>query len=443
MKKAKIYYACMGEFWRKEKKLIELEKLGKISNVNWQEITPNKKYTWLNEGSESDFECHIAIGSKETKASVQDIENVIFKLFSLGVASNRDEWVFSFSKNDLQAKVNKLVNNYNLEVNRFCQQSSDTNIENFINLEPSFIKWTDRLKIALQQGDIIIFENIRIRNSLYRPFVSKYLYFDNLLNQRRYQQHLIFPSSQTEKENLVICVGGYGRKEFSIIASHYITDLNFYADPQQSFPFYIYDKDGTNRKENITNWALETFRSQYQDQTIIKWDIFHYTYAVLHHPHYRQRYAANLKRELPRIPFAPEFRPFAIAGKRLTEIHVNYEQQPEYRLKHLENKDLPIDWRVEKMRLSKDKTQIKYNEFLTLTGIPPEVFEYRLGNRSALDWIIDQYQIKTDKRSGIINDPNRLDDEEYIVRLIKQVITISLETVQIVKNLPDLGLPKD
>lgn len=270
MKKAKIYYACMGEFWRKEKKLIELEKLGKISNVNWQEITPNKKYTWLNEGSESDFECHIAIGSKETKASVQDIENVIFKLFSLGVASNRDEWVFSFSKNDLQAKVNKLVNNYNLEVNRFCQQSSDTNIENFINLEPSFIKWTDRLKIALQQGDIIIFENIRIRNSLYRPFVSKYLYFDNLLNQRRYQQHLIFPSSQTEKENLVICVGGYGRKEFSIIASHYITDLNFYADPQQSFPFYIYDKDGTNRKENITNWALETFRSQYQDQTITK-----------------------------------------------------------------------------------------------------------------------------------------------------------------------------
>ena len=123
--------------------------------------------------------------------------------------------------------------------------------------------------------------------------------------------------------------------------------------------------------------------------------------------------------------------------------HTNYEQQPEYRLKHLENKDIPIDWRVEKMRLSKDKTQIKYNDFLTLIGIPPEVFEYRLGNRSALDWIIDQYQIKTDKRSGIINDPNRLDDEEYIVRLIKQVITISLETVQIVKNLPDLGLPKD
>ncbi len=172
-------------------------------------------------------------------------------------------------------------------------------------------------------------------------------------------------------------------------------------------------------------------------------DGFNYTYAVLHHSHYCTRYAANLKRELPRIPFAPTFRPFATAGDRLAEIHIHYEQQPEYPLKQQENKDLPIDWRVEKMRLSKDKTQLKYNDFLTFTGIPPEAFEYRLGNRSALHWVIDRYQISTDKRSGITNDPNHLDDEEYIVRLIKQVITVSLETVQIVNDLPDLGLPSD
>lgn len=213
--------------------------------------------------------------------------------------------------------------------------------------------------------------------------------------------------------------------------------------PTQCFPFYTYDEDGTNRKENITDWALEQFRTHYKDQTITKWDIFHYTYAVLHHPQYRDRYAANLKRELPRIPFTPEFRPFAEAGKRLTKIHIYYEQQPEYRLKHLENKDLPIDWRVEKMRLSKDKTQLKYNDFLTLTDIPSEVFEYRLGNRSALDWVIAQYQVSIDKRSNITNDPNRLDDEQYILRLIKQIITVSLETVKIVKGLPDLGLSID
>lgn len=160
----------------------------------------------------------------------------------------------------------------------------------------------------------------------------------------------------------------------------------------------------------------------------------------MHHPTYRERYAANLKRELPRIPYAPDFHGFANAGKQLADLHLNYEQQPEYPLKFIENDQVPLDWRVEKMKLSKDKTQIIYNEFLTLSGIPPEVFQYRLGNRSALDWVIDQYQIKTDKRSGIVNDPNRLDDEQYIVRLIGQVITVSLETVKIVDSLPDLGL---
>jgi predicted helicase len=299
------------------------------------------------------------------------------------------------------------------------------------------------LKECLAANLTTMLDKANIRNSLYRPFTYQYLYFDKILIHRRGQFPSIFPTAETEKENQVICVPNLGNsKPFHCLTSSCIPDLHFTGD-SQCFSFYNYEKDGMNRQENITDWALETCRNQYQDQTITKWDIFHYTYAVLHHPHYRQRYAANLKRELPRIPFAPEFWPFAQTGKRLAEIHVNYEQQPEYRLKHLENKDLPIDWRVEKMRLNKDKTQIKYNEFLTLIGIPPEVFEYRLGNRSALDWIIDQYQIKTDKRSGIVNDPNRLDDEEYIVRLIKQVITISLETVQIVKNLPDLGLPKD
>ena len=161
---------------------------------------------------------------------------------------------------------------------------------------------------------------------------------------------------------------------------------------------------------------------------------------MLHHPAYRTRYAANLKRELPRIPFAPDFHAFAQAGKQLAELHVDYEKQPEYPLEIIENKNVPLDWRVEKMRLSKDKTQIVYNDFLTLSGIPAEAFEYRLGNRSALEWVIDQYQVSTDKRSGITNDPNRAEDQQYIVRLIGQVITVSLETMKIVRALPDLGI---
>jgi len=216
--------------------------------------------------------------------------------------------------------------------------------------------------------------------------------------------------------------------------------MNFFGDPAQCFPFYTYDEDGTNRRENITDWALAQFRERYRDRKISKWDIFHYVYALLHHPAYRERYAANLKRELPRVPFAPDFRGFAAAGARLCELHVNYEQQPEFPLERIENPAAPLDWRVERMRLGKDRQQLIYNDFLTLSGIPPETYEYRLGNRSALEWVIDQYRLTTDRRSGITNDPNRPDDPQYILRLVAQVVTVSLETVRLVGGLPDLGL---
>ncbi|HEO65009.1 MAG TPA: hypothetical protein ENI73_03965 [Spirochaetes bacterium] len=241
--------------------------------------------------------------------------------------------------------------------------------------------------------------------------------------------------------------------------TQFIPDLNFYGDPQQSFPFYTYDEDGSNRRENITDWALQGFREHYgeedphpnplpegegaRERVIGKWDIFYYVYGLLHHPEYRERYQANLKRELPRVPFAKDFWAFSKAGKRLAEIHVDYEKQKEYPLERIENPDEPLNYRIDKMKLSKDKSELHYNDFLTLEGIPKECFDYRLGNRSALEWVIDQYQIKTDKRSGITNDPNNLEDPEYILRLLGQVITVSLETVDIVKSLPDILFGKN
>ena len=222
------------------------------------------------------------------------------------------------------------------------------------------------------------------------------------------------------------------------ILSNVITDLHVVGagSGAQCFTFYTYDEDGSNRQENITDWALGQFRAHYSDTNISKWDVFHYVYAVLHHPEYHQKYEANLKRELPRIPFTPDFWGFVEAGKHLARIHVHYEEQEEYPLEMIDTPGLPLNWHVEKMRFSKDKTQIVYNDFLTLAGIPPETFEYLLGNRSALDWVIDQYQVKTDKRSGLVNDPNRADDQQYIVRLISKVITVSFETMKIVKGLP-------
>ena len=151
----------------------------------------------------------------------------------------------------------------------------------------------------------------------------------------------------------------------------------------------------------------------------------------------------NLKRDLPHIPFAPEFWGFVEAGRQLADIHVHYEDQPQYTLDLIEAPDMPLDWRVEQMKFSKDKTQIKYNDFLTLVGIPAEAFQYRLGNRSALEWVVDQYRVKTDRRSGIVNDPNSADDETYIVDLIGKVIGVSLETVGIVEGLLGLDIGEE
>ena len=209
--------------------------------------------------------------------------------------------------------------------------------------------------------------------------------------------------------------------------------MNFYRSTT-ILPF-LHLREETNRRENITDWALARFRAHYQDNTINKWDIFHYVYALLHHPNYRERYQANLKRDLPRLLYTPDFWGFAKAGERLGEIHIGYEEVPEYPLHFIENREVPINWRVEKMKISKDKTQLVYNDFLTLAGIPAKVFDYRLGNRSALEWVIDQYRVKTDKRSGIVNDPNRADDPRYIVKLIGKVIAVSLETVKIVEGI--------
>jgi predicted helicase len=318
-------------------------------------------------------------------------------------------------------------------------------VEDLIAVSDPDIKWTRQVKAALSRRKAVQFEIENIREAQYRPFTKTLLYFDDFWNEEQYQLRHIFPVRKNELENRVIVASAIGyRAPYSTLLVGRIPELHLCAstDGFQCFPFYTYDDDGSNRRENITDWALEEFRRHYSDAKITKWDIFHYSYAVLHSPEYRERYAANLKRELPRIPLAPDFWAFAKPGQRLAELHVNYEKQPEYPLERIENPNAKLNFRVEKMRLGKDKASLVYNNFLTLSGIPPETYEYRLGNRSALEWVIDQYQLSTDKRSGITNDPNREDDPEYIVRLIGQVTYVSLETVKIVRCLPKLNSAK-
>ena len=439
-KQAKIKYMNVDEYWRKEQKYDFLDEKDSLANVEWHEITPDTKHNWLLVGMDKSFGTLMPMGTKEAKGSQELGSETIFKTYSLGVGTNRDEWVYDFQNHNLENKIKIFINNYNSEVHRFSSNTENVNIDDFVNNDNNFIKWTDRLKIALQKHETISFNSSKIRLSMYRPFCKQFLYFDQLLNQRRYRQPLIFPSPSDDNE--AICVNQTSEKPFVCLAVNIIPNLVMcggFGSGTQSFPFYSYSEDGNNRTENITNWALTQYQKQYKDNKITKKDIFNYVYGILHHPVYREKYAANLKRELPRIPFVPEFWGFATAGKQLAELHVNYEKQPEYKLTWIEEETSKVHYRVDKMVLSKDKTQISYNDFLTLSGIPPEVFEYRLGNRSALEWIIDQYQVSMDKRSGITNDPNRADDPEYIVNLIAKVITVSLATIKLVKSLPQIN----
>ena len=437
----RIFYYCADELWNRKQKFDFLNESQHAGDITWESIQPDARHTWLTEGLHAEFDTFIPMGSKQAKLTKGEVENVIFKTYSSGVKTNRDAWVYNFHQNALSENIQRMSATYNAEVDRWKRlRNRAVNIDDFVNYDNARISWSRDLKVKLKRGAIAEYAEHKIRISLYRPFTKLNLYFDRTMNDVVYTFPSVFPTPEVEKENRVIWLK-VGREwpMFALITNR-IADI-LPQGGSQCFPFYIYDEDGTNRRENITDWALTHFRTHYRDDTITKWDIFHYNYGLLHHPDYREKYKANLKRDLPHIPFTEDFWGFAKAGERLADLHVNYESQPEYdKLKFIQNSDVPLNWRVEKMKLSRDKTQIVYNTFLTIDGVPSKAFDYRLGTRSALEWIIDQYRVKIDKRSGIINDPNRADDPQYVVRLIGKVITVSLETVAVVEGLPMLEI---
>ena len=428
----------------KERTFAFLEENQHVGNIVWQELIPDKRHTWLTEGLHADFDAFIPMGNKVAKASVGDVEGTLFKTYSLGVSTNRDAWVYNFNRDTLTENVQRTIKCYNAQTLEWVgiKSKSGANLNDFVDSDPQKISWSEGLKRKLNGGQFAEFAESKLRYSLYRPFTKTNLFFDRVMNERVYVFPSIFPTPDTEKENRIVCVNMTPERPFACLMSDCIpvnVMTGGFGSPTQCFPFYIHDENGGNRRENITDWALSQFRTHYRDDTITKWDIFHYTYGHLHHPDYRERYQENLKRDLPHIPFAEGFWEFVKAGARLADLHVNYESQPEYdKLNPIETPGMQIDLSVERMKLSKDKTRLRYNDFLTLEGIPAEVFEYRLGNRSALEWVVDQYRVKVDKRSGIANDPNRAEDPEYILRLIGQIITVSLETIDIVNRLPAL-----
>ena len=438
---AEVWIYSVDDYLKAREKQKLLTDFGDYTNVPMKHVEIDRKHTWLTEGLHAEFDTFIPMGTKEAKVKKGTATDVVFKTYSRGVNTSRDAWTYNFNRNILARNVQQMSDTYNTEVDRWKRQENqrEINIDSFVVSDTAKVSWSETLKRNLQSGKTIDFSEGRTKIAIYRPFTKLHLYFDRMMIERVYVFPSIFPTSETETENRVICLKAPGsKKPFHCLMTQQLVDVHLTGD-SQCFPFYTYDENGTNRRENITDWALAEFRTYYGDDTLTKWDIFHYTYALLHHPAYREKYEMNLKRDLPHIPFAEDFWGFSKAGAALADLHVNYESVPKYdKLRKVETPDMQVNWDVEKMKLSKDKTQLKYNDFLTLDGIPAEVYDYKLGTRSALEWIVDQYRIKVDKRSGIKNDPNREDEPRYIVDLIARVIHVSLKTVEIVRSLPEL-----
>ena len=436
---ARIFYYRTDDAWNKNQKFDFLSQTEHVGNVPWQTLKPDTRHTWLTGGLHAEFETFMPIGTQAAKRAKGEVTGAMFHNFSLGVSTTRDAWACNFNRDTLAENMRRMSDVYNEHVIKWraLEDKSNVDVDGFVDSDDKKIKWSSTLKRHLQRGRTVEFDATKRRQCLYRPFTKTSLFFDRVLTDRPGQFPIIFPTPETEKENRVICVKApASNRPFHTLMVSVLPDVHLTGD-SQCFPFYVYDEDGTNRRENITDWALQNFRTHYSDDTITKWDIFHYTYGLLHHPDYRERYAANLKRDLPHIPYADDFWAFVDAGSKLAELHLNYEKQPQYPLNFISEPGVPLDLRVERMRLSKDKTQLKYNASLTLDGIPAEALDYRLGQYSALEWLVNQYRVKTFDRSQIVNDANDAENPRYIVELIGSVITVSLETLKIVEGLPE------
>ena len=431
-----LFYYRVPDRWTRMQKLAWLAELGDISKVPWQVLPPN---TWLELETAGEFKSLVPIGSKETKAAKPPTEagaQAIFKSYTVGVLTARDDVAYDFSRATLSARIEKFVEDYNGEVDRYRRaqqkQKKEIDVDTFVRAD--LLKWTHNLKQAVTSGHYAISEPSKFRRSLYRPFCKKWLFFDRLLNERIYLTPTLFPSERSE--NIVISCTTHTQMPFTCMVTDCLPNEAVGGRNGQCFSFYTYAGDENVRSENITDWALEKFRVHYADADISKWDIFHYVYAMLHHPSYRQHFALNLRTEIPRLPLTKDFRQCCEIGRQLKKLHLTYEQADPCPLEWRENSSEPLSYRVtDRMLLDKDARTIRINSSLTLAEIPSEAFQYVLGTRSALEWVVDQYRCDTDPETEFTSDPNDPADEQLIVRLIERVTAVSVSTVKLLKEL--------
>ena len=463
--RGRIHYLDIGDALSTEQKLSIIKSRGSVlsetDSADWEIVTPDKHSDWVNHRDDS-FDDFMVLGDKSKNNST-----AVFSQYSLGVATNRDAWCINSSMVNLEKNIRQMICSYCRELD-LLSKSGALDSSNEINRDPTEIKWSHNLENALKQKKNLKFDKGNIRLSLYRPFSKRWVYFGRDLNERVYQIPSLFPESGTK--NRAFSVSGKGSEsDFSVLMTDATPELKT-INKGQTFALWHRPKsvlqggllpdsgESESWKCSITDYGLQHFRSHYNEQGITKEDVFYYVYGLLHSEQYRNRFRSNLLKQLPRIPPVKTlgaFQKFVAAGRVLGDLHVDFEKAKPY--------PVSIEWsksardlaptklyRVAKMKFagsaqSKDRTRVIYNEHITMTGIPLEAYAYIVNGHPALKWVMNRQCVKTDKDSEIVDDANlyaieTMGDPAYPLELFKRVITVSLETMKIVKGLPDLDI---
>ena len=460
MNKAKIHYYDIGDYLSREDKLRIIKQFGSIERIPWTILQPNEHGDWINHRNEM-FKLFIPI---EPEKKFVKGQKSFFETYAIGVATNRDAWVYNSSQQTLEGNMRSMIDFYNKQREAYSnaiKENVNLSVEEFIDTDETKISWTRSLRNNLRRNFQIQYNKEKLNVGLYRPFQKLHIYFASELIESIGLSPKLFPTPN--HKNLVICVSGIGSsKDFSVIITDRIPCLDL-VEKSQCFPFYWYDnsnldimdlfsqntgnKDSYERRDGISDWVLTTVRKQY-GYKVAKEDIFYYVYGLLHSSEYRTMFATDLKKSLPRLPLVEnieDFWAFSKAGRELADLHLNYETiEPYHKCQKiyapLANKGESINYHVEKMRFGKidsktvDKTIIYYNNAITIENIPAEAYEYVVNGKSAIEWIMERYAITTDKKSGIINDPNdwarEHNDEKYIFNLLLRISKLYYKAMQ-------------
>lgn len=418
----KIHYISHDDFWLKEKKL-EWFSENELRKIPFDIIRPDKQNNWINI-TDNDFEDLIPVCDKRVKAGKSN--KAIFQLYSGMPKTNRDEWVYDFDLENLKKKTIHFSNVYNELID--SGKTSDSEL-------PGNIKWSRDLKNKLNAKQKIIVDFEKNLTSLWRPFVSKHYYSEKILSDVLTQNHYRIFGEDLSKDNIVLSFNGANASYWNCLATNQFLDYNSLYGGCQSLPLYCYDEDGV-RQDNITDWGLNKFTKYYKTIKISKEDVFYYTYAVMNDPTYLKKYGQDLKRQLPRIPFYADFFKWRDIGLKLINLHTGFETAKCFDLKTLENNHK----KAPKVKLKADKSsgKIIIDENTTLEGVPDMAWDFVVGSRSAIEWVLDQYKEKKPNDPTIAAKFNNYKFRDYkndVIELLKKVTTVSVETVRILNEM--------